>query len=210
MIPKFLGRDFLFVSAVAGVTALALLQIQFPTKHALDTEPYAAIEIIPDSLVQRPVLAGGTEWSLFYSIRILQAVACDDVVVERFLHKLDDPFPYANNRDVLPDQAKPSSRPIVMKGHQVHLGAPLGPGNYFFLMRSSCNIADPTKPGKRPVGLPAESYVCFQVPELPTETGNFIRRLQPVSENCRRELSEVAVARPSQRLVMRPDISSGR
>lgn len=193
---KRLARDLAFcLLLVAGVVFL-LWRTDRERLVEIAIEPYAAMEIIPESLEHAPIADSNGEWGLFFGARVLKNQSCEEIIVERFVHRMGEAAALATNRDISAETVKPSPDTQIVPGLHAKLTKPLEPGDYFFLLRSTCYVAD-EKIGKMQLGPPAEAFICFHVPE---HHGHPMDRqlLQPVSENCRRELSDL-VLNPSLR-----------
>jgi len=195
-----LTKNILVCLAVAAVVASVLYRTDRERIASQVAEPYARIEIIPDSIEQRPI-EGSTQWGLFYDLRSLKTTECDEVVVERLVQVIGSAFPVANSREITGELVKAGPDERITSGLHVALTGPLAPGNYFMLLRATCFQNDPEAPGRRALSPPAEAFVCFSVPGVrPTPLGR--ERLQPVSENCRRELADFVLHRGQVRFVM--------
>lgn len=182
--------NLLFVAIIASGVAW-LLYRQDLVAHKAD-QPYTTMRILPDSLTQRPI-ADSSHWGLFYSIETLKRESCDEILVERFIHRIGETDQIAANRDISGEIVAAADTERVTHGLHVRLAKPLGHGDYFLLLRSTCYVAgdDGIKNALSPA---AEAFVCFRVPQVMARSEE-VQRLQPVSENCRRELSQ-AIVRP--------------
>lgn len=175
--------NLLFVSVVAAGVAWLLYRTDQNRLVQEFSQPYATITILPESLGQHKI-AGTPYWSLSFSILAKKHHDCTEIVIERFVHKVGDSFPIVTNRDISPQLVPASANPSLIEGLDVRMPAPLGPGDYFVLIRSTCHVVN--SDGNRvPLSPPAETFVCFNVPYIRPPLVE-IQRLQPVSEDCRR------------------------
>lgn len=184
----------LLVGALIAAGVAWLLYRTDDQRLARETNrPYMTMEIVPDSLRQG-VITGTSQWGLFYVLRALKQASCDEILIERFVHRLGEPAPIATNRDIHGEIVSAGPEKQITGQLYVRLVQPLDTGDYFLLLRSTCYVIEE---GERiAMTPPAEAYICFHVPdqiEAPLR-----QRIRPISANCNRELSQITV-RPLSR-----------
>lgn len=192
--------NMLFVAVLAAIVAFLLWRtdaerIVLEVQKKVE-EPYATMKIVPDSLEQHPI-PHTTNWGLFYNILVSKPVKCSEIRVQRIVQRIGEPTPIANNTDVSKEIVEAAPIEQLVEGLHVRLHAPLGSGDYLLVIISTCLIVNgdsekESLPGK------AEAWICFRVPEVPEGTF-FEDHMQPISENCSRELSDVTVRPWSRR-----------
>lgn len=182
--------NLLFVAVVAVIVAAILYRTDPGRIVQTATKPYMTMLIQPDSLHQHQI-DDTTQWGLFYTLETLKQNTCHEVLVERFLHRIGEPFPLASNRDISGEIVAPGDTERLTHGLHVRIPHALAPGDYFLLLRSTCYVTD-DEGVKTALAPPAEAFVCFRVPPI-TDRSEEMQRLQPVSDNCRRELSSAVV-----------------
>lgn len=190
--------NLLFVAILAAGIAWLLYRTDQERIVEKVAQPYATLRILPDSLSQHPI-AGSPHWGLFFSLSTLKRESCAEIIVERFVHKIGDLEPIARNIDISEEIVPAGNVERIIDGLNVRMPRPLGPGDYFMLIRSTCHVHDEDG-NQLPLSPPAETFICFRVPSYALGHEE-VQRLDPISETCRRDLSTVTLRQPSSHLV---------
>jgi hypothetical protein len=190
-----LGSAVFTVLLVGSLTLLILLRTDPQTVASkIDTSmPYAAIEIVPDSLQQVVIRddRDSQQWALQYSTRVLaKKHDCAEILIKRRLSIVGAPGPFAVNEVPSRQLSPKTDTPVIVAGSEILLPGPLPPGEYVLTVEVICFVVN----GGgllAPVGQPAiTSPVCFRV-GLEATVPSHHRRL--LSRHCLDQLGRLVV-----------------
>ena len=134
-------------------------------------EPYAIIEIVPESLQENWVTQGEGNrglWVLAYATRVIEKqINCDEILIKRRLERLGDPRPVAENSIPTKPVVPLTNAPLIATGQALILPSMLTPADYVFLLEVTCFQRNSATGVLGPVAPAAQAPpLCFRVPGI--------------------------------------------